>query len=166
MDLKNPQKLKIRNKLGKIKMYKLMTLVVASVVLTGCLSSKKGPDEMAVLDSAPLTLPPSFELRPPRQGQAPAVIHSNKKAKDLILGDKKVEKTVSHSNDAWLLNEAGADASHINIREVMAAESRTEAKEVKQKGWFESMFSEEENTDPSLEDLIEIAKDEEKNKNN
>lgn len=142
-------------------MYKLMTLVVASVVLTGCLGSKRGPDEMTVVDSAPLTLPLSFELRPPRQGQAPAVINSNKKAKTLILGVENIKSTAPETTESWLIEKAGGSNRNQSIREIMAAEEHDARQNKKEEGWLEGMLSDDVNTDPTLEELAEIAKKEE-----
>jgi hypothetical protein len=53
-------------------------VVVAAGALTGCDSlrsaagmDKSAPDEFAVLTKAPLTIPPDYNLRPPRPGAVP-----------------------------------------------------------------------------------------------
>lgn len=58
------------------KRVSLPLLLLAGVTLVGCgnvreLSgvSKKAPDEFAVVRRAPLSVPPNFELRPPRPGE-------------------------------------------------------------------------------------------------
>ena len=147
------------NKQGMIKMYKMMALVVVSAALTGCLGGKNAPDEMAVIDHAPLTLPPSFELRPPRQGYAPATAAANKKAQDLILGKKERQQQAT-TTDNWLIEKAGGETRNASIRELMAEESRDGNVDAEKEGWLEGMFSEEKNADPTLEELAEMAKKE------
>ena len=59
-----------------VKRTSLGIILLAGLVVTGCTDireaagvKKQAPDEFAVVRRAPLTVPPNFDLRPPRPGQ-------------------------------------------------------------------------------------------------
>jgi len=144
-------------------MKKTMALLLVATALTGCISGKKGPDETVVLENMPLTLPPNFELRPPRKAEPVALTRGRKEAKKLILGaetETKPEAKVETS-DSWLIEKAGGDTRNKSIREIMAEEADVSVEEkAQEKGFFSSMFNEEENQDPTLEELAEMTRKE------
>ncbi len=81
------------------------------------------PDEFAVVDRPPLSLPPEFELRPPRPGMArPQAVSMQNKAEATLFGqcapaapESDVEKE--------LLTQAGADKANPEIRALIDNES-------------------------------------------
>lgn len=152
-------------------MRKTMAIILVATALTGCISGKKGPDETMVIENLPLTLPPSFELRPPRQGDSVAVERSREEAQRLILGEETElpKSTSTKAEDSWLIDKIGGDSRNQSIREIMATESRKVPQEEKKDGWFSGLFDDEENLDPTLEELAEISrqkKEAQKNKQN
>lgn len=139
-------------------MRKFIALVLVSTALTGCLGSgKKGPNEMAVLDSVPLTLPPNFELRPPREGESRAVQMANAKAEALILGknvEDEMKSQTPKAADNWLVEKAGGEMRNLSIRELMAEEARKNG-EQEEKGVFSKLLDDTPE-DPTLEELAEM----------
>lgn len=87
---------------------------------------KKSPDEFQVVKRAPLELPPSYSLRPPRPGaprpqeQAPI-----EEARETVFGGEQgnVPKEVS-STESALLQQAGATRVDPNIRDTVDRESQ------------------------------------------
>ena len=69
---------------------------LAMIALSGCQNvrdaagiTKKAPDEFAVLRRAPLAVPPSFELRPPRPGERPLPqIDPQQQARSVVLRNR------------------------------------------------------------------------------
>lgn len=113
-------------------------LATAAVALSACGGggaremlglNKKAPDEFAVVPRAPLSMPPNFNLRPPRPGEprpqeeAPKVtaqraVFGSAAASDGGAGGRDRGETV-------LLARAGADKADPNIRRVIEEESST-----------------------------------------
>ena len=78
---------------------------------------KKAPDEFQVYQSKPLSVPPNFELRPPKEG---AILTED----DNIIfsdGDKTDEKL--SLSDEILLIEVGEKETKINIRKIINDEN-------------------------------------------
>lgn len=89
----------------------LVLFVVLSLAACGgarLVGSKSLPDETVVLDAPPLTLPPNFDLRPPRSGEG--------NGEDVL---RQYEPQPIEEDDAWLIKEAGR--SDPNIRQKLAA---------------------------------------------
>jgi len=99
-------------------MKKLLVLaLILPIAIGACSNVKKNlgmernqPDEFAVVERAPLTVPPNFNLLPPRPG-APAAqeVNSAADAKGLILGTQTPEATNSAAEND-LLSQAGSAA--------------------------------------------------------
>lgn len=73
----------------------LCALALVPLVLAGCGSNVKKtlgmertvPDEFTVVERAPLTVPPNFDLAPPRPGASrPQEPHSERRAENAVLG--------------------------------------------------------------------------------
>lgn len=108
-------------------------LLAATTALTACSSAKKqfgigrqSPDEFAVVERAPLTLPPDYALRPPRAGgDTPQVAQAQ--AKRVILGaqaDASAQETVAAGSATdMILQQAGATKTQPNIRATLDKES-------------------------------------------
>lgn len=122
---------------------KKYSILASALFLVGCgggslVGSKGLPDEMAVVAGPPLTLPPSFDLRPPQQqkqnaAEALRAEDASNKAKAILVGDTapKTEGTV----DPFLAEQAGTRKADPNIREVLDADNAPPAPE-KDKGFL------------------------------
>jgi hypothetical protein len=74
--------------------YVVVNLVLVMVVLTACSNvreslglGRSAPDEFAVADRPPLSIPPDFGLRPPQPGlPRPQEIDQSKRANDIVFG--------------------------------------------------------------------------------
>ncbi|NCO04153.1 MAG: DUF3035 domain-containing protein [Alphaproteobacteria bacterium] len=115
-----------------------------SFALIGCEStkeqfdfSKKAPDEFAIVKRAPLEMPPNFNLRPPRPGQArPQEDSAVDEAKQAIFGEEGVsvaqtEAAPVSEGESILLQKSGVDLTAPNIRDVIDAETQQLNKENK-----------------------------------
>jgi hypothetical protein len=113
-------------------------LVALTFALSGCDSirsaagiTKQTPDEFAVVTKAPLTIPPDYNLRPPKPGAVPtnqtsptgaaqAALYGNDDAAnpDSVTGNySQVEKT--------LLAQAGAVNADHSIRQQIASDEKS-----------------------------------------
>lgn len=145
-----------------MKLTQVLAVVLVATSLTGCFGGKRGPDEMAVLDSVPLTLPPSFELRPPREGQTAEIRAAHARAEALVLGKTATARAAAEAEtvkgDGWLVNKAGGNTRNKSIREIMAEEARNEPE---QKGtWLDRTLGRTESAEPTIEELAEISRKE------
>ncbi|MDD4617200.1 MAG: DUF3035 domain-containing protein [Alphaproteobacteria bacterium] len=84
------------------------------------------PDEFAVVDRAPLSIPPDYTLRPPRPGASrPQDIGTDRQASEVVFGSKKGKATskVSSASEQAILEASGADKADPNIRETVDRET-------------------------------------------
>ena len=109
-----------------------VTLVVGALALAACSNARSAlgvdpvpPDEFTVVSKAPLTIPPDFNLRPPKPGavrpqdQSPTV-----RARASLLGDAHPSAGAPTSpGEAALLQVARAQDSNPNIRQVLTTET-------------------------------------------
>jgi hypothetical protein len=114
----------------------------AALVLSGCAETREAldlnaapPDEFAVVDHPPLTMPPDFSLRPPRPGETSSVqgILPAKTAAQALYGQDKMEavpgqgvsslasEKISPAEQA-LVTSAGATAADPKIRSTLDRE--------------------------------------------
>ena len=85
--------------------------------------TRKAPDEFAVVKRAPLAMPPSFDLPPPRPGAArPQEQATNVQAREAVFGEQTDENISSGDGESLLLQEIGADQADPNIRRTLDAE--------------------------------------------
>lgn len=134
---------------------KALLVACVALSLTGCkqiLSNVLvGPDEMAVVDSAPLTLPPSFELRPPRPGQTNDVTADDvqAKAEALIIGESVEEvsakpqaaiaDTQLKTDEDWFFDEMTKSEADAQDASSKAVEKTVH--DIPEKGFFQRTFS-------------------------
>jgi hypothetical protein len=115
----------------------LVILAVSLLVLAGCGDVKQSlglgrstPDEFAVVDRPPLSMPPDFGLRPPRPGAPrPQEVDMSQRANDVLFAgaDKKADALANRSEQSAaekaLLAQSGADKAPSDIRSVINQES-------------------------------------------
>jgi hypothetical protein len=134
-------------------------VVALAAGLAGCggtkILGKSLPDETQVVDGPNLVLPPQFDLRPPREGDADAPSYEERlnsqktqEAQALIAGAPvaaaaKTESATVPEADAWLVQKAtqnGRVEVDPNVREELDATAKTDKVEEKKssgwRGWF------------------------------
>ncbi|MGD9966703.1 MAG: DUF3035 domain-containing protein [Hyphomonadaceae bacterium] len=108
----------------------LVAVLAAATAASGCASlsravgaSRSSPDEFRVMTHAPLTLPPDYNLRPPRPGEArPGENDPSTEARTALFGEN-VGQQASQGERAFI-SAAGATAADDNIRETIDFESQ------------------------------------------
>lgn len=118
-------------------MKKVLMLVCSATLLSACgglLSSKKAPDEMAVIEGPSLSLPPKFELRPPLDSAEYRRQLEAQRAQQILTGSSEI-KTPATGPDAWLVQKAGGDSRDPSIRQRLEKDFEVKVEEDK-KGWF------------------------------
>ena len=98
--------------------------IAAAAALAGCgLSDALGmgrrtpPDEFAVVQKAPLVIPPDFGLRPPQLGERPLLgAPVAVQAREALLGAGAVPARALTQGEAALLQAVGADEADPAIR--------------------------------------------------
>lgn len=107
-------------------------LAVAGLLLSACGDIREDlglgrnvPDEFAVVDRPPLSMPPDFSLRPPRPGiPRPQEMGTDQQASSAVFGEKGVaKKQAPSSSEQALLEASGASKADSNIRDVVDRES-------------------------------------------
>jgi hypothetical protein len=102
-------------------------------LLGGCSSAKESlglnkssPDEFKVLKRAPLALPPSYTLRPPRPGAPrPQEKTTSASAAQTVFGaTAPTVKATPTDGSGLLLQQAGANAADPNIRQTIDAQTK------------------------------------------
>jgi hypothetical protein len=115
---------------------KAVLIAAAAMAVSGCLlfgdERRTGPDEFGVVSRAPLSQPPDYSLRPPRNGaKRPDVAPPREQARDRLFGRDKGGRLAQggSADDARspgeeaLLKRAGALGVNPNIRLVVDRES-------------------------------------------
>lgn len=122
--------------------FRLLFITSALLALTACEATKEElgltrhtPDEFAVVQRAPLEMPPDYYLRPPTPGAArPQEASATDQAATALLGDKatkkKKGKALSKAENS-LLQKTNAGAADPAIRQTLDAETRAMAEQDK-----------------------------------
>ncbi len=108
----------------------LLAVLAAAAAASGCSSfsqaigaSKVTPDEFRVMTHAPLTLPPDYNLRPPRPGEArPQENDASGEAQTALFGET-VGAQASQGERAFIAS-AGATTANDEIRDTIDFESQ------------------------------------------
>lgn len=108
----------------------LLAVLAAATAASGCASvsravgaTRTAPDEFRVVSQAPLTLPPDYNLRPPRPGEPrPQELQPADEARVALFGET-VGQSASQG-ERTLVAAAGADAADANIRDTIDYESQ------------------------------------------
>jgi hypothetical protein len=108
----------------------LVALLAAAAATSGCSSfsraigaTRSTPDEFRVMTHAPLTLPPDYNLRPPRPGEArPGENDPASEARTALFGENVGQQATT--GERAFISAAGATAADDNIRETIDFESQ------------------------------------------
>jgi len=108
----------------------LMVVLAAATAASGCAgvsraigASRSSPDEFRVMTHAPLTLPPDYNLRPPRPGEArPGESDPSTEARAALFGDN-VGQAATQGERAFI-SAAGASTADDNIRDQIDYEAQ------------------------------------------
>lgn len=108
----------------------LVVVLAAATAASGCAglsravgASRSSPDEFRVMTHAPLTLPPDYNLRPPRPGEArPGESDPAGEARTALFGDS-VGQAASQGERAFV-SAAGASTANDAIREQIDYEAQ------------------------------------------
>lgn len=110
----------------------LITLGCASLLLAACGDVRQDlglgrnpPDEFAVVDRPPLSMPPDFDLRPPEPGAPrPQSVDLKQRASDVLFaGDTSATSTETSDGEKALLTQLGADKASPDIRTTVDREA-------------------------------------------
>ena len=108
------------------------TLVVGALALSACSNASRTlgldpapPDEFTVVSKAPLTIPPDFNLRPPKPGAArPQEQTPTARAQAALVGDAQPAASAPTTpGETALLQVARAQDANPNIRQVLNTET-------------------------------------------
>lgn len=104
-----------------------LSACIPEVVREGLGMGKQPPDEFQVVERAPLSLPPDFDLRPPKPGVArPQQVDIRKQAEEVLMGEAAAAKRdrIGYSpGEEALLKRAGALNVDPEIRLIVDRES-------------------------------------------
>lgn len=116
----------------KNSFYIALFIAVAALPLTACSSSKakktlgvgrQSPDEFSVVERAPLTLPPSYDLVTPRPGMPrPQEVSTTDQARALVTGNAATTTGKISGIEAMLVQQAGGADADANIRQTLNQE--------------------------------------------
>ena len=110
-----------------------LALVTAAISLTACSGSKakkalglsrQSPDEFAVVERAPLSMPPSYQLNAPEPGAPrPQEKSTTEQARAIITGSETATTgTTMTSGETAFIQQIGAEQADPNIRETLKKE--------------------------------------------
>lgn len=108
----------------------VLAVVAAASAASGCAgfsravgAAKVSPDEFRVVTAAPLTLPPDYNLRPPRPGEPrPFESEPGAEARAALFGETTGQ--AASAGERTLVTNAGAEAADANIRDTIDYESQ------------------------------------------
>ncbi len=82
------------------------------------------PDEFAVVERPPLSMPPDFALRPPRPGAPrPQEVDTSKQASDVLFSGSGKESSHVSASERALLEATGATEVEANVRDLVDREA-------------------------------------------
>ena len=119
-----------------MKVRVLFVLTLTLTVLSACGGTRESlglgrsvPDEYAVVDRPPLSMPPDYTLRPPRPGaERPQDVNLTQRASETLFGGETKAAAApaeggGSSSEQVLLQTAGASSADPNIRETVDREA-------------------------------------------
>ena len=116
---------------------------------------RQAPDEYQVVERAPLSLPPDFQLRPPRPGAArPQETDIRELAERVLMGRGKPKPARERSpGELALLGRAGAAKAEPDIRQTISRENGGPA--VESDGFVDNlMFWDQPDADATIVDPV------------
>jgi hypothetical protein len=160
-----------------------LSLILTALLLSACDGQEiresvgltnEAPDEFVVVSRPPLSVPPDFDLRPPRPGEVRAAESTERQAKGLILKEdpnqaatieelqpasKTVETAVDpvitsdakSSAESSILSKLGAEKADPEIRTKLGKDARTEKDLSKEKSLYEKIIKSEGNDEPVVD---------------
>lgn len=107
-----------------------LAVLAAATAVSGCASfsravgsARSAPDEFRVVTQAPLTLPPDYNLRPPRPGEPrPQELAPDAEARAALFGEDVGQ--AASPGERQLVSQAGADAADPDIRDTIDFEAQ------------------------------------------
>jgi DUF3035 family protein len=119
----------------------LIVLGLAALALSACSEVRESlglgrspPDEFAVVDRPPLSMPPDFGLRPPQPGAPrPQEVDMKQRANDVLFAGNGSDKSTTTSgaevsgSEKALLEQTGATKADPNIRSIVDRETAEKA---------------------------------------
>ncbi len=108
----------------------LLAVLAAATAASGCSSfsravgaTRTAPDEFRVVTQAPLTLPPDYNLRPPRPGEPrPQEMAPGQEARAALFGQDV--GAAASPGERTLVSSAGASTADPDIRDTIDFESQ------------------------------------------
>lgn len=104
-----------------------LALTLAALVLTGCSGirnmaglDKNSPDEFAIVNQPPLSMPPDYTLRPPRPGEpSPQNVTSTAQAINALFPGRTTMPPPMSAGEEALLQRIGAAGASPDVRSVV-----------------------------------------------
>jgi len=119
-----------------MRITKGLVLAVMAASMTACGNAaeelglgRNPPDEFAVVDRPPLSMPPDFDLRPPQPGATrPQEVSMNERASETVFGlspkeARGTDGVETSDSEKELLAKAGAASAQTGIRETVDREA-------------------------------------------
>jgi hypothetical protein len=108
----------------------ILAVLAAASAASGCASfqravggTRTAPDEFRIVTQAPLTLPPDYNLRPPRPGEPrPQELAPDAEARAALFGQDTGQ--AASPGERTLVAQAGAEAADPNIRDTIDFEAQ------------------------------------------
>jgi hypothetical protein len=117
-----------------MKPFNIVVIGCSALMLGACSHVKEtlgmertAPDEFAVIERAPLTVPPNFDLLPPADGSVPVPNTTTETAKGLVLGSQSSapKPGAGSAAEQALLSKANAAQGDPAIRQQLAGPDTT-----------------------------------------
>lgn len=143
--------------------------------------TRTAPDEFVVVSRPPLSVPPDFDLKPPRPGEVRAAESTERQAKKLILKDegnhaatieelepasKSVETAIDpvvtseakSSAESTFLDKFGAEKADPEIRKKLGADVLAPKDTSKEKSLYDKIIKSESDDEPVVDAKKEAAR--------
>lgn len=108
--------------------FTLLTLTACGEMRESLGLGRNQPDEFAVVDRPPLSMPPEFGLRPPAPGAPrPQEVNMSQRANDVLFPGNSSGQGEASDSEKALMTVTGATKADPNIREVVDREAAQKA---------------------------------------
>ena len=107
----------------KLSFFPFASMSIGFFLILGCENAKEtigltkqSPDEFAVVTRAPLSIPPKFDLRPPKPGaDRPQETATRSEARKILLKNTKLSANKTHKFKNTLMKKEKINHIKINI---------------------------------------------------